>query len=132
MTGMQVSNDKRLKLVTGRAHPELADQVAAELGIDLLPVSAYDFANSEIYVRFEESIRGADVFILQFDPAPINKWLMEQLIMIDAPSGPPPSASPPLLPTIPTRARTRSIRGASRSPRVWLRTYSRPLAPIAS
>ncbi|MGO1592461.1 MAG: ribose-phosphate diphosphokinase [Ancrocorticia sp.] len=84
MTGMQVSNDKRLKLVTGRAHPELAEQVAEELGIDLLPVSAYDFANSEIYVRFEESIRGADVFILQSHPAPINKWIMEQLIMIDA------------------------------------------------
>ncbi|MGO3085778.1 ribose-phosphate diphosphokinase [Ancrocorticia populi] len=84
MTGMQVSNDKRLKLVSGRAHPELAEQVASELGIDLLPVSAYDFANSEIYVRFEESIRGADVFIVQSHPAPINKWLMEQLIMIDA------------------------------------------------
>ncbi|MGO1594920.1 MAG: ribose-phosphate diphosphokinase, partial [Ancrocorticia sp.] len=68
----------------GRAHPELAEQVAEELGIDLLPVSAYDFANSEIYVRFEESIRGADVFILQSHPAPINKWIMEQLIMIDA------------------------------------------------
>ncbi len=84
MTGMQVSNDKRLKLVTGRAHPELAQHVADELGIELLPVTAYDFANSEIYVRFDESIRGADVFILQSHPAPINKWVMEQLIMVDA------------------------------------------------
>ena len=64
MTGMQVSNDKRLKLVTGRAHPELAQHIADELGIELLPVTAYDFANSEIYVRFDESIRGADVFIV--------------------------------------------------------------------
>ncbi len=84
MTGMQVSNDKRLKLVTGRAHPELAQHIADELGIELLPVTAYDFANSEIYVRFDESIRGADVFILQSHSVPINKWVMEQLIMVDA------------------------------------------------
>ncbi|WP_188042879.1 ribose-phosphate diphosphokinase [Changpingibacter yushuensis] len=84
MTGMQVSNEKRLVLLSGRAHPELADAVAKELGIELLPVTAYDFASSEIYVRFDESIRGADVFILQSHPAPINKWLMEQLIMVDA------------------------------------------------
>ena len=84
MTGMQVSNDKRLKLVTGRAHPALAQAVADELGIELLPVTAYDFANSEIYIRFDESIRGADLFILQSHPAPINTWLMEQLIMVDA------------------------------------------------
>ncbi|RTE50262.1 ribose-phosphate diphosphokinase [Actinobaculum sp. 352] len=84
MTGMQVSNDKRLVLVSGRAHPALAKDVAEELGIDLLPTTIYDFANSEIYVRFEESVRGADVFILQSHPDPINKWLMEQLIMVDA------------------------------------------------
>lgn len=84
MTGMQVSNDKRLVLLSGRAHPELAQSVADELKIELLPVTAYDFASSEIYVRFDESIRGADVFILQSHQAPINKWLMEQLIMIDA------------------------------------------------
>jgi len=84
MTGMQVSNEKRLVLLSGRAHPELADAVAKELGIELLPITAYDFASSEIYVRFDESIRGADVFILQSHPAPINKWLMEQLIMVDA------------------------------------------------
>ncbi|AWE41818.1 ribose-phosphate diphosphokinase [Actinobaculum sp. 313] len=84
MTGMQVSNDKRLVLVSGRAHPALAKHVAEELGIDLLPTTIYDFANSEIYVRFEESVRGADVFILQSHPDPINKWLMEQLIMVDA------------------------------------------------
>lgn len=84
MTGIQVSNDKRLVLVSGRAHPALAQAVADELGIELVPVTAYDFASSEIYVRFDESIRGADVFVLQSHPAPINTWLMEQLIMIDA------------------------------------------------
>ncbi|MBP3223093.1 MAG: ribose-phosphate diphosphokinase [Actinomycetaceae bacterium] len=84
MTGINMATNKRLVLATGRAHMQLADDVAKELGIELLPVDARDFANSEIYVRFTESIRGADVFILESHPAPINKWVMEHLIMIDA------------------------------------------------
>lgn len=84
MTGMQLTTEKRLVLVSGRAHPALAHAVAEELGIEQVPVTSYDFANSEIYVRFDESVRGADVFVLQSHPAPINKWLMEQLIMVDA------------------------------------------------
>ena len=84
MTGIHSTTEKRLVLVSGRAHPALAADVAAELGIEQVPVTAYDFANSEIYVRFDESVRGADVFILQSHPMPINKWVMEQLIMVDA------------------------------------------------
>lgn len=84
MTGMQLTTEKRLVLVSGRAHPALATDVAEALGIEQVPVTSYDFANSEIYVRFDESVRGADVFVLQSHPAPINKWLMEQLIMVDA------------------------------------------------
>lgn len=84
MTGLHVRSDKHLVLVSGRAHPELAIQVAQELEIDLLPTTAYDFANGEIYVRFDESVRGCDAFVLQSHPLPINKWLMEQLIMVDA------------------------------------------------
>ncbi|WP_129360691.1 MULTISPECIES: ribose-phosphate diphosphokinase [Micrococcaceae] len=76
--------EKKLVLVTGRAHPELAESVAEELECDLLPASAYDFANGETYVRFEDSVRGADCFVMQSHPAPINQWLMEQIIMIDA------------------------------------------------
>lgn len=85
MTGI-VSQDgeKRLVLVSGRAHPELAADVAKSLDIDLLPTTAYDFANGEIYVRFAESVRGADVFVLQSHAAPINQWLMEQFLMVDA------------------------------------------------
>jgi len=71
-------------LASGRAHPELAESVAKELGIELLPVSAYDFANSETYVRFGESVRGADIFLLQSHTAPVNQWLMEHLLMVDA------------------------------------------------
>lgn len=85
MTGI-VSQDgeKRLVLVSGRAHPDLAAAVAKSLDIDLLPTTAYDFANGEIYVRFAESVRGADVFVLQSHAAPINQWVMEQLLMVDA------------------------------------------------
>ncbi len=49
-----------------------------------MPTKAFDFANGEIYVRFQESARGADCFLIQSHTAPINKWIMEQLIMLDA------------------------------------------------
>lgn len=84
MTEITNPGEKKLVLVSGRAHPELAEQIAAELGIDLLPSSAYTFANGETYVRFEESVRGADAFVIQSHPAPINEHMMEQLIMIDS------------------------------------------------
>jgi ribose-phosphate pyrophosphokinase len=71
-------------LVSGRAHPELAEAVAKELNCELVPTSAYDFANGEIYVRFSESVRGAFAFCLQSHTAPINQWIMEHLIMCDA------------------------------------------------
>jgi len=84
MSGIIVHGEKRLVLASGRAHYKLAEHVAGELGIDLLPTTAYDFANGEIYVRFNESVRGADAFVLQSHTNPINDWLMEQLIMVDA------------------------------------------------
>ena len=79
-----MSSEKRLRLFSGRGFPELSEAVAAELGIPLTPTSAYDFANGEIFVRFEESVRGCDAFVLQSHTAPVNKQIMEQLIMIDA------------------------------------------------
>ena len=79
-----MSSEKRLRLFSGRGFPELSDAVAAELGIPLTPTSAYDFANGEIFVRFEESVRGCDAFVIQSHTAPVNKQIMEQLIMIDA------------------------------------------------
>jgi len=79
-----VPTEKRLVLLSGRSHPELAESVANELGIDLSPTLAYDFANGEIFIRFRESVRGTDAFVLQSHTQPINKWIMEQLIMIDA------------------------------------------------
>src|SRR5690625_4560710 len=84
MTGRTSQGEKRRVLVSGRAHPELAEAVSAHLGCELVPTSAYDFANGETYVRFGESIRGCDAFILQSHTTPINNWLMEQLLMVDA------------------------------------------------
>lgn len=84
MSGITTSGEKKLKLFSGRAHPELAKEVAAALGTELVPTKALDFANGEIYVRFLESARGADCFVMQSHTAPINQWIMEQLIMIDA------------------------------------------------
>ena len=84
MTGIKTTGQKKLMLFTGRAHPELADAVAEQLGVDIVPTSAYDFANGEIFVRFEESVRGCDAFVLQSHTEPVNKWIMEQLLMIDA------------------------------------------------
>jgi ribose-phosphate pyrophosphokinase len=84
VTGIKTTGEKKLMLVTGRAHPELAVEVAAQLGVEPTPTTAFDFANGEIYVRFNESVRGCDAFVIQSHTAPINKWLMEQLIMVDA------------------------------------------------
>ena len=78
------ANKKNLILVSGRAHPQLALDVAKELDSELLETEARTFANGEIYARFGESVRGADAFVIQSHTHPINEWLMEQLIMVDA------------------------------------------------
>jgi ribose-phosphate pyrophosphokinase len=75
---------KNLVLVSGRAHPALAEAVAKELGTELVPAETRTFANGEIYARYGDSVRGVDAFVLQSHCAPINEWLMEQLIMVDA------------------------------------------------
>ncbi|HEY3534534.1 MAG TPA: ribose-phosphate diphosphokinase [Pedococcus sp.] len=84
MTGVVKTTEKNLMLFSGRAHPGLAKEVADLLGTELVPTSAYDFANGEIYVRYEESVRGSDAFVIQSHTTPINDAIMEQLIMIDA------------------------------------------------
>ncbi|MEE9963864.1 MAG: ribose-phosphate diphosphokinase [Propionicimonas sp.] len=84
MSGLKRATEKHLMICSGRAFPELAEEVASLLGTELVPTRSLTYANSEIYVRFEESVRGADAFVIQAHPAPVNEWLMEQLIMIDA------------------------------------------------
>jgi ribose-phosphate pyrophosphokinase len=84
VSAMSATPKKNLMLFSGRAHPELAEQVAKHLDVTVTPQSAYDFANGEIFVRFQESVRGCDAFVLQSHSAPINDQIMEQLIMVDA------------------------------------------------
>ena len=84
MSGMKKTTEKNLMVFSGRAHRELAEEVAHQLGTGLVPTSAYEFANSEIYIRYEESVRGCDAFVIQSHTAPINEWIMEHLIMVDA------------------------------------------------
>lgn len=71
-------------LVSGRSHPALAGQIADHLGVQLSEANLREFANGEIHCRYDESIRGCDVFIVQTHCGPVNDSLMEQLIMIDA------------------------------------------------
>jgi ribose-phosphate pyrophosphokinase len=73
-----------MMLFAGRAYPGLAAEVADLMGVEIVPTRAISYANSEIYVRFEESVRGSDAFVLQSHTAPVNEWIMEQLIMVDA------------------------------------------------
>jgi len=80
----RTTGEKRLLLATGRAHPALAQEIATLLDTPIVPTTSYDFANGEIFVRFDESVRGVDAFVIQSHSAPINDQLMEQLIMIDA------------------------------------------------
>ena len=84
MTTITATTKKNLVLVSGRAHPALADAVATELGTELVPAETRTFANGEIYARYGESVRGCDAFVIQSHTSPINEWLMEQLIMVDA------------------------------------------------
>jgi ribose-phosphate pyrophosphokinase len=84
MTGIKRSGEKTLLLFSGRAYPALAEEVAAEIGIAVSPTMIREFANGEIYARPEESVRGCDAFVIQCYGPPINKWIMEQLIMVDA------------------------------------------------
>jgi ribose-phosphate pyrophosphokinase len=81
---MTAPSQKKMMLFGGRAFPELAAEVADCMGVEPAPAKLYDFANGEIMVRFLESVRGCDAFVLQSHTAPINQWIMEQLIMVDA------------------------------------------------
>ena len=84
MTGLKRTTEKNLMLFSGRAHPRLAEEVAELLGTRIVPTTHREFANSEIYVRYQESVRGCDAFVIQSHTTPINEWIMEHLIMVDA------------------------------------------------
>jgi ribose-phosphate pyrophosphokinase len=75
---------KRLMVFSGRSHPELAERMAQQLNVELGEVELETFANDETYIRYCESIRGADVFIVQSGCAPVDRNLMELCFMIQA------------------------------------------------
>jgi len=81
---VELPGRKRMMLFSGSANPPLAEEVAGLLGISVGGVERSNFANGEIYVRYTESVRGADCFVLQSHSKPINFHIMEQLIMLDA------------------------------------------------
>ncbi len=75
---------KKLMIFSGRSCPELGRQIAGHLGTGLGKVDLKTFSNGELYVRYEESVRGCDAFVIQTCSEPINNNIMELLIMIDA------------------------------------------------
>ncbi len=75
---------KRLMVFAGRSHPDLASAIGEQLGVELGAIELHTFGNDETYCRYDESIRGADVFIVQTGCPPVDKNLMELLLMIQA------------------------------------------------
>ncbi|MEU7821275.1 ribose-phosphate diphosphokinase [Catellatospora sp. NPDC049133] len=84
MGSIVTENRKNLMLFSGRAYPELAKEIGEVLGVGVTPTTAYDFASGETFVRYKESVRGSDAFIVQSMTQPVNNWIMETLLMIDA------------------------------------------------
>jgi ribose-phosphate pyrophosphokinase len=84
MNSISTENRKTLMLFSGRAFPGLAGEIGAVLGIAPTPTEIYEFASGEVFVRYQESVRGSDAFVVQSMSTPINTWLMESLIMVDA------------------------------------------------
>jgi ribose-phosphate pyrophosphokinase len=81
---LRQTTEKRLMLFSGQGYPELADRIADRLDIDLGGVELRRFSGGEMYARYLDSVRGADVFIVQSLGEPVNRNLMQLLIMIDA------------------------------------------------
>ncbi|HEY3630208.1 MAG TPA: ribose-phosphate diphosphokinase, partial [Jatrophihabitantaceae bacterium] len=84
MTTRHLSARKTLVVLSGRAYPELADEIATDIGITITSTTARDFANGETFIKPDESVRGSDAFVIQSYTAPINQWVMETLILCDA------------------------------------------------
>lgn len=84
MGSIVAENRKSLMLFSGRGFPELAKEIGEVLGVAPTPADAYEFANGEIFVRFKDSVRGSDAFVVQSVTHGVNTWVMETLIMIDA------------------------------------------------
>src|SRR3954463_16477465 len=84
MGSIVAENRKSLMLFSGRGFPELAEEIGQVLGVAPTPSDSYEFANGEIFVRYKDSVRGSDAFVVQSMTEGVNRWVMETLIMIDA------------------------------------------------
>jgi ribose-phosphate pyrophosphokinase len=84
MSNLEMVGRKSLVLLSGGAFPELADEIAAQIGVTVTPTTRRQFANGELFIRPNESVRGTDAFVIQSHTTPINDWLMESLILVDA------------------------------------------------
>jgi ribose-phosphate pyrophosphokinase len=84
MSTLSVAGRKSLVLLSGGAYPDLAEEIAAHIGVTMTPTTRREFANGELFIRPNESVRGTDAFVIQAYPQPINKWVMESLILVDA------------------------------------------------
>ena len=84
MSVISVAGRKSLMLFSGRAYPELADEIAAYIGVTVTDTTAREFANGETFIKSNESVRGSDSFVIQSYTTPINQWVMESLILVDS------------------------------------------------
>ncbi len=84
MSTLQVAGSKSLVLLSGGAYPELADEIGEHIGVTVTPTTRRVFANGELFIRPNDSVRGTDAFVVQSHTTPINDWLMESLILVDA------------------------------------------------
>jgi ribose-phosphate pyrophosphokinase len=84
MPTLHVAGRKSLVLLSGGAYPDLADEIAANMGTAVTPTTRRTFANGELFIRPNDSVRGTDAFVIQSHTSPINEWLMESLILVDS------------------------------------------------
>jgi len=84
MSTLEVAGRKSMVLLSGGAFPELADEIASFIGVTLTKTTRREFANGELFIRPNDSVRGTDAFVVQSYTSPINQWVMETLILLDA------------------------------------------------
>jgi ribose-phosphate pyrophosphokinase len=84
MSTREIAGRKSLVVLSGGAYPELADEIAESIGVTVTQTTRREFANGELFIRPNESVRGTDAFVIQSYTSPINQWVMETLILIDA------------------------------------------------
>src|SRR4029079_3544022 len=98
-------------LISGRAYPELADEIARYLGVTVTSTTAFEFANGETFIKPDESVRGSSAFVIQSFTAPINHWIMETLILVASLTRPSAKRIPVVAPSSPYARQNKKHRG---------------------